>query len=331
MDFSILGIKQLQDDLQLYKAQCLTTTSNENPEIEKICQHLISAEGKNLRPGLTLLTSYAIENKPAPIQIIKAATAIELVHVGSLHHDDVIDSSKMRRGKNSINQEWDNKTAILSGDYLLGKASELATEINVEVAKSLSKTISSLCTGQLLELFDLNNVNRTKENYLKTIEGKTASLFATSCMLGTTAHPINTELNIEKAFSDYGYNLGMCFQLLDDILDYTQDSSNLGKPAGKDLIEGNLSLPAILSIEENLDIGILIKDIFTNENKIEIKEIENIVNKINDTNAIDQTKLLAKQYCEESIRSIDNISKKIDNEIYIKLKTIVEYLLERTK
>lgn len=328
MDFKALEIEQLLPDLTKFKSACLKHSEHPNSKIQEICQHLLTAKGKHLRPGLLLITSYLIDSQPTNIDTINAAASIELVHVGSLHHDDVIDASSTRRGKTSINHEWDNKTAILSGDYLLGKASEIASDISIDVAKILSETISALCVGQMLELFDLFNENRTTVNYLKAIEGKTATLFASSCKLGV----IKADEVLQNQLWNYGYNLGMSFQLIDDILDYTQPEEVLGKPCGNDIKEGNLSLPAIYVLEENPKIKEEVASLFkangTNTAPDEAL-LEKITGMIKSTDAINRTKILANEYCEKAKLSIEESNTSVNSQIKQKLIDIVNLLQHR--
>ncbi len=174
--------------------------------------------------------------------------AVELVHLGSLHHDDVIDEAETRRGVPSVNARWSNIVAILSGDYLLARASSLAASLGAEVAGLLANTIGELCRGQVLELQHLFNVGRTEEDYVSTIEGKTASLFATACRIGGMVCEVD-ESTLD-ALTRYGYHAGMCFQVVDDVLDLTGTQDALGKPSGRDLTQGVYTLPVIYALAE---------------------------------------------------------------------------------
>jgi heptaprenyl diphosphate synthase len=172
--------------------------------------------------------------------------AIELVHQGSLYHDDVIDEAETRRGVPSVNARWSNIVAILAGDFLLARASALAARLGGEVAEVLASTIAELCRGQVLELQHLFDVDRSEEGYSSAIEGKTASLFGTSCRVGGMVSGVG-EPTLD-ALTRYGFHLGMCFQIVDDVLDITATDAVLGKPAGQDLVEGVYTLPVIHAI-----------------------------------------------------------------------------------
>ncbi|HYV60728.1 MAG TPA: polyprenyl synthetase family protein, partial [Acidimicrobiia bacterium] len=177
---------------------------------------------------------------------IIGAVAIELVHQGSLYHDDVIDEAETRRGVPSVNARWSNIVAILAGDFLLARASALAARLGGEVAEILASTIAELCRGQVLELQHLFDIDRSEEGYCSAIEGKTASLFGTSCRVGGMVSGV-AEPTLD-ALTRYGFHLGMCFQIVDDVLDITATDATLGKPAGQDLVEGVYTLPVIHAI-----------------------------------------------------------------------------------
>ena len=175
--------------------------------------------------------------------------AVELVHLGSLYHDDVIDEAETRRGVPSVNARWSNIVAILAGDYLLARASALAASLGAPVAALLAETIGELCRGQVLELQHLFDVDRTEEIYFSAIGGKTAALFATACRIGGMVAEVDGPTL--DALTEFGHHLGVCFQIVDDVLDVTGSDASLGKPAGNDLIEGVYTLPVILALDRD--------------------------------------------------------------------------------
>jgi heptaprenyl diphosphate synthase len=183
---------------------------------------------------------------PATDAAITGAVAVELVHLGSLYHDDVIDEAETRRGVPSVNARWSNIVAILAGDYLLARASELAASLGAPVAALLAETIGELCRGQVLELQHLFDVDRSEEIYFSAIGGKTAALFATACRIGGMVAEV--EGPTLDSLTEFGHHLGVCFQIVDDVLDVTGSDASLGKPAGNDLMEGVYTLPVILAL-----------------------------------------------------------------------------------
>ena len=182
-------------------------------------------------------------DEPASEEAIAGGISCELVHLGSLYHDDVMDESTQRRGVETVNAKWGNLQAILAGDFLLAKASEIAASLGTEVAALLARTIGHLCAGQIEELRHTYNVNRPVDAYLSSIDGKTASLYATAARIGGLV--AGHERTVVDALTNYGTAYGMVFQIVDDVLDLTATDAQLGKPAGHDMEEGVYTLPVL--------------------------------------------------------------------------------------
>jgi len=209
---------------------------------------LIDAGGKRVRPALTITASLVLDEDPdvAPWAVIRGGVAVELVHQGSLYHDDVMDDAETRRTVQSVNARWGNLEAILAGDYLLARASEIAADLGTEVAGLLAATIAALCEGQVREVRHAFDVNRSEEAYLASISGKTASLLATAARIGAIV--ADHSRDVVDAVTDFGHNYGMAFQVVDDLLDVTATDEELGKPSGNDLVEGTYTLPVIRAL-----------------------------------------------------------------------------------
>ncbi len=218
--------------------------------LTEIAGHLIKAGGKRVRPGFSIAAAGTRHSEAvnADHDVLMGGVAVELVHIGSLYHDDVMDEAEMRRNAQSVNDRWGNHKAILAGDFLLARASEIAADLGTEVAGLLAATIGRLCEGQILELRDTYNVDRTEEDYERSISGKTASLLATACRVGGIVGELpRTDIDAVTAF---GRAYGMAFQVVDDILDLTATDAELGKPAGNDMIEGVYTLPVIRAMAD---------------------------------------------------------------------------------
>ena len=217
----------------------------EDGYLTEIARHLIDAGGKRVRPGFAIAaagTRHA-DAVSASEAVLMGGVAVELVHIGSLYHDDVMDDAELRRNGPSVNALWGNHRAILAGDFLLARASEIAASLGTEVAGLLAATIGQLCEGQILELRDTYNVDRTEADYERSIGGKTASLLATACRVGGIVGEIpRTDI---EAVTEFGHAYGMAFQIVDDILDVVGTDEQLGKPAGNDLLEGVYTLPVL--------------------------------------------------------------------------------------
>ncbi len=243
-----LRLEPLPDDLARVESALSDAVRHQDRFLGDVASHLVGAGGKRVRPTLALCAAYAATDgdHPATADAVTGAVAVELVHLGSLYHDDVIDEAETRRGVPSVNARWSNIVAILSGDFLLARASALAASLGADVAGLLADTIGELCRGQVLELQHLFDVDRTEEGYSSAIEGKTASLFAASCRIGGMVTGVD-EPGLD-ALTRYGHHVGMCFQIVDDVLDITADDDALGKPAGQDLVEGVYTLPVIYAL-----------------------------------------------------------------------------------
>jgi heptaprenyl diphosphate synthase len=213
--------------------------------LTEIASHLIIAGGKRLRPAVAVAAAQ-VEGAPATDDAIAGGVACELVHLGSLYHDDVMDEAQTRRGVETVNARWGNLQAILAGDFLLSRASEIAASLGTEVAALLARTIGRLCEGQIEELRHTYDVTRSEESYLASIGGKTASLYATSARIGALVAGLTSDQ--VEVLTEYGHTYGMVFQIVDDILDITASDEELGKPAGHDLLEGVYTLPVIRTL-----------------------------------------------------------------------------------
>ncbi|MFV0260479.1 MAG: polyprenyl synthetase family protein [Acidimicrobiales bacterium] len=221
----------------------------DDPYLSEIASHLIRAGGKRQRPLFTMAAAATgtADGIPVDDDVVRGGVAVELVQVGSLYHDDVMDEAQLRRQVVSVNARWGNLRAILAGDYLLAKASEIAASLGVEVAGLLARTIGDLCQGQVAELQTLYDVTRTEEQYVPSIAGKTASLFASATRIGGIVS--RREPAVIDQLTEFGRWYGMAFQVIDDILDVVASDQQLGKPAGKDMIEGVYSLPVIYALQ----------------------------------------------------------------------------------
>jgi heptaprenyl diphosphate synthase len=252
-----LDLAPLQDDLERVESELRGSVDHEDRFLAEVAAHLVSAGGKRLRPTLTLCAAYAAHGPlPASAAAVTGGVACELVHLGSLYHDDVIDEAATRRGVPSVNARWSNIVAILAGDYLLARASSLAAALGADVAGLLAATIGELCRGQVLELQHLFDVTRTEEAYASAIEGKTAALFATAARTGGMVSGVD-EPTLD-ALTSFGHHLGMCFQVVDDVLDLTASDEALGKHAGQDLLEGVYTLPVIYALGESEELRTLL-------------------------------------------------------------------------
>lgn len=240
----------MEDDLKRVEQELLRVVAAEGDFLTEIASHLILAGGKRVRPGFSIAASAVLDptGAAASIEVVRGGCAVELVHIGSLYHDDVMDDATTRRSVKSVNARWGNLRAILAGDYLLGRSSELAAALGTEVAGILATTITELCEGQILELESAYDPDRTIDTYERSITGKTASLLAAACRIGAIVGDLPRP--VVESMTEFGTAYGMAFQVVDDILDIIATDDQLGKPAGNDLIEGIYTLPVIHALSD---------------------------------------------------------------------------------
>ena len=318
----IIPFNDIWENLEVLENRLLEVSSSSNEYLTSISQYLIKAGGKRFRPIVTSLAGKFGEEEKNIEKIIDAGVCVELIHIGSLYHDDVMDNATTRRGVESSNSKWNSTLSILAGDYLLARSSELAAEnLGLESVKLLASTYAELVEGQTKELNLAFNLEQKIDDYLSVIEGKTASLIRTSARLGSLAGSADSD--VIESLSSWGWNCGIIFQISDDILDLTSDSETLGKPAGNDILEGTYTLPVLIALSK--DRG-KYQEILT-----EIKEkkinIENVLSEFTTKEIIDDSKEVINKYFNQSIESIYSLK---DHELFPILENINNYLINRT-
>ncbi len=226
-------------------------TSSKYESVKAISSYPLQSGGKRLRPALVLLSARVIGDSSRQKQkAINIAAAMELIHMASLIHDDVIDHSKLRHAKPTVNSKRGEDVAIALGDYLHATASELiATCSNPEVLECISLAVKTMCEGELLQVCERDNLNLKLERYMVIIKKKTATLFATACQSGGLI--FGAKENLQKTLKDYGFNFGLAFQMVDDCLDFVGKKKSLGKSPGTDFKLGELTIPILSLISED--------------------------------------------------------------------------------
>jgi all-trans-nonaprenyl-diphosphate synthase len=241
---------------------------NRHPILYAAAEHLFGAGGKHLRPAIVLLISRATITEDITARHRRLAEITEMIHTASLVHDDVVDESDVRRGVPTVHSLFGNRIAVLAGDFLFAQSSwYLANLNNLDVVKLLSEVIMDLATGEIQQGLNRFNTDLSTETYLQKSYYKTASLIANS----SKAAGLISETSRETAehLYNYGRHLGLSFQIVDDILDFTSSTDTLGKPAGSDLKSGNLTAPALYALEEKPDLKVLIEREFAQEGDLE--------------------------------------------------------------
>ena len=241
----LITIPAVWQRLERVEARLFEVSTSYDPLVTEVSQHLLKAGGKRFRP---LLAQVAAEfGATIDDRAIDAGAAVELIHIGSLYHDDVIDEADTRRGAESVNAKWGDDVAILGGDFLLARASELAAgSLGLEGVKLLAQTYAQLVEGVMLEMQLNANLETTREQYERMIGDKTASLIRTSARLGALASDATPEA--VEAVTVATWELGMVFQITDDALDLVGTDDTLGKPAGNDIHQGVYTLPVLFAL-----------------------------------------------------------------------------------
>jgi heptaprenyl diphosphate synthase len=242
-----LDLPLLGEGLERLEPLLTTTVVTGDTFLDSVTTHLIAAGGKRLRPMLALASATGGERDATPEDLL-GAVAVELVHLASLYHDDVLDEATIRRNVESVNSRFGNLLAIVAGDYLLARSAAIAAGLGTEVAQLLAETLAQLCQGQVSEVRSAFQITRSHQDYTTAITGKTAALMSSSCRIGALTGGLpTTEVD---ALTEYGHCFGMVFQIRDDILDITATAGELLKPAGQDLAEGIYTLPALVALAD---------------------------------------------------------------------------------
>jgi heptaprenyl diphosphate synthase len=318
-----VGLAPLVRDVASVEERLQQAVRADDRFLGEVAGHLLNAGGKRLRPMLTLCAGYAARggDTPATPELVTGATAVELVHVGSLYHDDVIDEAETRRGVPSVNARWSNIVAILAGDYLLAQASALAASLGADVAGLLAATIGELCRGQVLELQHLFDTQRTEESYLSAIEGKTASLMATSCRIGGMVCDVPADTL--DALTQFGHHLGMCFQIVDDVLDVTQTEAELGKPTGNDIHEGVYTLPVLYALASQPGLHELLG------RQLDWPDVSTAIELVATPESVEASLAIARTHATKATDALEGANG-LDGNVRRRMRTLVEGLVRRS-
>lgn len=312
---------ELDDFVQLFNE----SLSHTDGLLQQVLDHIRKRAGKRMRPMLILLMAKNFGR--VTDATLHAAVGLELLHTASLVHDDVVDESRERRGQRSVNAAYDNKVAVLVGDYILSTAllyvSRTHSEIVVRYLSELGRTLSN---GEILQLTNIRNEAISEEAYYKVIEQKTAALFEACAAIGAlSAGAREADIQQAKAF---GRNLGMIFQIRDDIFDY-YDNSDIGKPTGNDMTEGKLTLPVIYALNTTRDADMLALARKVKSGDVSREEIERLVEFTKQNGGIEYADKKMWEIHAESVHFLE--SEVTDPEVRRSLRGYLDYVIERTK
>lgn len=291
----------LRKDLKKIENSLNRAVQAEHPTLRKASTQLLNAGGKRIRPVFVLLSAeFGDSTRP---DVETAAVALELIHMATLVHDDVVDNSELRRGKPTVKHLHGNKVAMYTGDYMLARALETITELeDIRVHQLLSKTLIEVVQGEIAQIKDKYNLDQAMWDYFRRIKRKTALLIATSCKLGAITSGAS-DYEAKKLY-EYGYYIGMSFQIIDDILDFTATEETLGKPTGGDLLQGHITLPVFLAMKD-ASFRADLEHLFENKNEIEEAELYEVIEKLKTTNAIEKSYEVSNKYLEKALESLE--------------------------
>ena len=298
--------------------------SDSAPRIPEITKHIFESGGKKIRPLLCIATAEALNYK-LDKHILLAAT-IEFIHTATLLHDDVVDESSTRRGEKTANILWDNKSSILVGDFLFSRAFQLmvATK-SLSVLEILSNAAAIIAESEVLQLTNIKNINMDLKTYFKIIEGKTAEVFSAACETGAMIATSN--LNQIKSFKSYGKSIGICFQLIDDYLDYKGDKKIMGKLIGNDFFNSKLTYPIIITLNEGTySEKEKIEKLFKKKQKTK-NDLKLILEILDNNNALKKTKIEAIKWSKKAKEEIQKIPQ---NPITILLQELADSIISRS-
>ena len=324
-DFSASGLTSLtallRSQLNVVNNCILNKMQSPVTMIPQIAGYLVSLGGKRLRPLLTLASAEICGYQGT--RHIQLAACVEFIHTATLLHDDVVDGSLLRRGMRTANALWSNQASVLVGDFLFSRAFELmVSEGSLEVLKILSVASSAIAEGEVLQLSVSHDLELSQETYLKIIGAKTARLFSAATEVGAVVAEADEQT--KKSLAQFGYTLGIAFQLMDDVLDYAADQETLGKAIGDDFREGKVSLPVILACERGADLAFW-QEAFQGGVRDE-GALAHAIRLLKDSGALLKTKHIAQDFIEEALKCLTSFP---DSPLKAALQDLAYFSLHR--
>lgn len=316
-------LKFVEDDLLRVEDEFRRNLQSRVELIPKVGEYVLLSGGKRLRPILLLMTSKLAKYEGA--NHILLASVVEFIHTATLLHDDVVDNADLRRGMTSANSVWGNEASVLIGDFLYSKSFSMAVRCDsIKILKVLSDATTDMARGMVFELIKTNDINTTEEDYIQVIIDKTAVLIAAACQVGGILGEVDEEK--ELALRDYGMNMGIAFQLMDDSMDYVSTEENFGKTIGTDLQEGKVTLPVIKVLSEcTPDERNSISELLDSD-EISEDDLSLALEFINKYGGIEYTIERAKSYIA---RAKENLAVFEDSEMKDALLEMANYVIER--
>lgn len=312
----------IQAELALVDEKLRGLAPAEVGHLRPLLDYVAETGGKRVRPAITLLAGHSYPHDPE--KLVLMAGAVELLHLATLIHDDTVDDSTTRRGRATIGSVWGNQVAVLFGDYVFATSATFVCDTdNIRIMRRFSETIMDLASGELIEYFGSFDATQAREDYNDRIYRKTASLFCTAgesgALLGGGSE------NEVQAMRRYGYNIGMAYQVGDDLLDFEGDESDLGKPVGSDLLHGVLTLPTIM-LEERYPDDRPVSEFF--KDRENTAKLQRVVDMIHDSSIIGDCEQVVREYCNRACVELNAMP---DGEARRSLQELAEYVYNRRR
>jgi octaprenyl-diphosphate synthase len=315
----------VREDLELFDRKLADYLKGDSPLISSIARHLLKSRGKRIRPAFVFLSSRAADNFTR--HSVDASLAIELIHTATLLHDDVVDSSEVRRGLKTVNAQWTNLISVLMGDYLFAKAFRIMVKSgSMELIDAISRATERVSVGELRQIEETGNYALSEEEYLEIISDKTASLFNVSCETGPILN--RREDQQREAFAIFGEHIGTAFQIADDLLDFVGDPDVTGKERGNDVLTGKVTLPLIFALRKvseasSREIVALLNDRSDGDGS---ERFERVYSFVQENGGVDYAYERARSLSEQAL---DNLPRRNDSEFYESLASMVHYTVAR--
>ena len=320
MNTSVSFIAPVQEELRAVEALMRSQADGCHPDLAAALNLLINAGGKRIRPALTILAGKMFGAQTE--KLISLAAAIEMLHTATLVHDDLIDGSLLRRGMPTLNSKWSPGATVLTGDFMFSRAAKMAADTDsVPVMKLFSNTLTTIVNGEIAQLLG-SRCKADRAAYDKRIYAKTASLFETSACSAALVSEVDPEKT--EAMRRFGYEIGMAFQIVDDILDYTGEQATIGKPVGSDLRQGIVTLPALIYAENHP--GDPLAAALTEGKCLDDSQITSLVNAIREGGAIHKSHEIATAYVEQGLANLRKIPPAPER---YALEDLAAYIVER--
>jgi len=314
--------REMRSDIEAIENKLGQIISVEQPILTEASSQLLNAGGKRMRPVLVLLASRYGDRHHE--NVMQTAVTLELIHMASLVHDDVIDDADVRRGEQTVKARWNNRIAMYTGDFMLAKALNVLAEIeHQQIHQILSYSLKEICLGEINQVEDQYNWNQTLRHYLQRIKRKTALLLAVSCQLGAMA--AGASASICRDLYYFGYYMGMSYQIVDDILDLVSTEEELGKPVASDIRQGNITLPVLIALRKNQQEAKQLLTLLKIPNK-STEEWNSVVQLIRDSGSIADAEAISIRFTNKAYQRLKQLP---DIMVTEQLQWLADYLSKR--